>query len=74
LIVGLADDESFAEAAVQGQTVFASAGDTGGFCTVAPTNGVPAGIPDVEYPAASPYVVSVGIGSFDVGQAESLIK
>ncbi len=45
----VADDESFAEAAVQG-TVFASAGDTGGFCTVAPTNGVPAGIPDVEYP------------------------
>jgi pseudomonalisin len=56
----VADDESFAEAAAQGQTVFASAGDTGGFCTVAPTNGVPAGIPDVEYPAASPYVVSVG--------------
>jgi pseudomonalisin len=54
------DDESFAEAAAQGQTVFASAGDTGGFCTVAPTNGVPAGIPDVEYPAASPYVVAVG--------------
>jgi pseudomonalisin/xanthomonalisin len=56
----VADDESFAEAAAQGQTVFASAGDTGGFCTVAPTNGVPAGIPDVEYPAASPYVVAVG--------------
>ena len=56
----VADDESFAEAAVQGQTVFASAGDTGGFCTVTPTNGVPAGIPDVEYPAASPYVVAVG--------------
>src|SRR5579875_550334 len=56
----VADDESFAEAAVQGQTVFASSGDTGGFCTVAPTNGVPAGIPDVEYPAASPYVVAVG--------------
>jgi pseudomonalisin len=56
----VADDESFAEAAAQGQTVFASAGDTGGFCTVAPTNGVPAGIPDVEYPTASPYVVSVG--------------
>jgi len=54
------DDESFAEAAAQGQTVFTSSGDTGGFCTVAPTNGVPAGIPDVEYPTASPYVVSVG--------------
>jgi pseudomonalisin len=54
------DDEIFAEAAAQGQTVFASSGDTGGFSTVLPTNGVPAGIPDVEYPAASPYVVAVG--------------
>ncbi|WP_054969345.1 S53 family peptidase [Alicyclobacillus ferrooxydans] len=56
----LVDDEIFAEAAAQGQTVFASSGDTGGFSTVTPTNGVPAGIPDVEYPAASPYVVAVG--------------
>ncbi len=56
----LADDEAFAQAAVQGQTVFASAGDTGGFCPVAPNNGVPAGVPDVNYPASSPYVVSVG--------------
>jgi pseudomonalisin len=56
----LADDESFAEAALQGQTVFASAGDTGGFCSVGTPNGVPAGVPDVNYPAASPYVVGVG--------------
>jgi subtilase family serine protease len=56
----LADDEAFAQAAVQGQTVFASSGDTGGFCPVAPNNGVPLGIPDVNYPASSPYVVSVG--------------
>lgn len=56
----LADDEIFAEAAAQGQTAFASAGDSGGFCAVAPTNGVPAGEPDVNYPAASPYVVGVG--------------
>lgn len=56
----LADDEIFAQAAAQGQTVFASAGDTGGFCPVAPTNGVPLGVPDVNYPASSPYVVSVG--------------
>jgi pseudomonalisin len=54
------DDEVFAEAAAQGQTVFASSGDTGGFSTVLPTNGVPAGVPDVEYPASSPYVVAVG--------------
>lgn len=56
----LVDDEIFAEAAAQGQTVFASAGDTGGFSAVAPTNGVPAGAPDVNYPASSPYVVAVG--------------
>jgi pseudomonalisin len=56
----VADDESFAEAAAQGQTVFASAGDTGGFCSVGTPNGVPAGVPDVDYPASSPYVVSVG--------------
>lgn len=56
-----ADDQAFAEAAAQGQTVFASAGDTGGFCPVgAAVNGVPAGAPDVNYPASSPYVVAVG--------------
>lgn len=56
----VADDMYFAEAALQGQTVFASAGDTGGFCPVAPTNGVPGGVPLPNYPASSPYVVSVG--------------
>lgn len=56
----LADDQAFAEAAAQGQTMFASAGDTGGFCAVGPTNGVPLGLPDVNYPASSPYVVGVG--------------
>ncbi|MFO2549624.1 S53 family peptidase [Alicyclobacillus cycloheptanicus] len=56
-----ADDEIFAEAAAQGQTVFASAGDTGGFCPVGTAvNGVPAGAPDVNYPASSPDVVAVG--------------
>jgi pseudomonalisin len=57
----LVDDEIFAEAAAQGQTVFASSGDTGGFCPVGVgTNGVPAGAPFVQYPAASPYVNAVG--------------
>ena len=57
----MADDQAFAEAAAQGQTVFASAGDTGGFCPVGVgTNGVPAGAPDVNYPASSPWVVGVG--------------
>ena len=57
----LVDDNIFLEAAAQGQTVFASTGDTGSFCgAVVGTNGVPAGAPFVEYPAASPYVVGVG--------------
>jgi pseudomonalisin len=57
----LADDQIFAEAAAQGQTVFASAGDTGGFSPIlVPTNGIPIGVPDVNYPASSPYVVAVG--------------
>jgi pseudomonalisin len=55
------DDIALAEAAVQGQTFFASSGDTGSACAVAPTNGVPgAGLPDTEYPASSPYAVGVG--------------
>ena len=56
------DDMTFLEAAVQGQTFFASAGDTGSFCPVGPAgvNGVPIGAPLVNYPAASPYVVAVG--------------
>jgi subtilase family serine protease len=56
----IAMDNVFQEAAVQGQTVFASSGDTGGFCPVVPDNGAPAGAPDVNYPASSPYVVSAG--------------
>ncbi|HEX3463101.1 MAG TPA: S53 family peptidase [Candidatus Elarobacter sp.] len=54
------DDEVFLEGAVQGQTMFASTGDTGSFCSVGNPNGVPGGVPLVEYPAASPYVTAVG--------------
>jgi subtilase family serine protease len=57
----IVDDMALAEAAAQGQTFFASTGDTGSSCAVAPTNGVPAsGPPDTEYPASSPYAVAVG--------------
>ncbi|MGA3194757.1 MAG: S53 family peptidase [Terriglobales bacterium] len=58
----LADDNAFLEAAAQGQTVFASAGDTGSSCGIAVgANGVPgAGAPMVEYPASSTYVMGVG--------------
>jgi len=55
------DDEVLNEAAAQGQTVFASTGDTGAMqCSVGNPNGVPAGAPNVEYPATSPYIVAVG--------------
>jgi pseudomonalisin len=57
----LADDNIFLEAAAQGQNVFFSTGDTGSFCgAVVGTNGVPAGAPFVEVPAASTYAVAVG--------------
>lgn len=57
----LVDDETFGEAALHGQTPFASSGDQGSGCPVEPTNGVPAsGPPSVAYPASSPYVVASG--------------
>ncbi len=57
----LVDDELFAEAALQGITPFASAGDNGSACPAEATNGVPlSGPPDTAYPASSPYVIAVG--------------
>lgn len=57
----LAADEVLVEAASQGQTMFVSTGDNGAYCTAAvDTNGAPGGVPMVEYPASSPYVVAVG--------------
>ncbi len=53
------DDAIFQEAALQGQTVFASSGDTGTGC-LGVENGIPLGVPGVEYPASSTYVVAVG--------------
>ena len=59
MIVG---DMVLLEAAAQGQTLFASTGDTGAYCGVAgaPPNGGVGGAPFVEYPASSPYAVAVG--------------
>jgi len=55
------DDHLFMQAAAQGQTMFASTGDTGSSCALAPTNGVPgSGPPMVSFPAVSPWVVGVG--------------
>ncbi|HEX3465494.1 MAG TPA: protease pro-enzyme activation domain-containing protein [Candidatus Elarobacter sp.] len=58
----LVGDMILLEAAVQGQTLFASTGDTGAYCGVAgvPPNGGVGGAPLVEYPASSPYAVAVG--------------
>jgi pseudomonalisin len=57
----LLDDEMFGEAALQGQTPFASSGDQGSACPLEGTNGVPlSGPPDTAYPATSPYVIAVG--------------
>ncbi len=45
----------------QGQTMFFSSGDTGSQCpALTGVNGVPAGIPDTNYPASSPYGIGVG--------------
>jgi pseudomonalisin len=54
-------DNTLKQATVQGQTLFTSSGDTGSFCpAVVGVNGVPAGVPNVNYPAASPYAIGVG--------------
>jgi pseudomonalisin len=55
------DDEAFAEAAAQGQSFFASSGDTGASCAIVDTNGVPdSGPVSTNYPASSTYVTGVG--------------
>ncbi|HWA90314.1 MAG TPA: S53 family peptidase [Rhizomicrobium sp.] len=56
----VAADQSFLQAAAQGQTMFSSTGDTGSFCPVGTPNGVPVGAPFVGYPATSAYVIGVG--------------
>lgn len=65
------DDNEFMQGAAQGQTMFASSGDTGSACALVGTNGVPgSGLPMVEYPSSSAYVMSVG-GTTVVGQSGS---
>ena len=54
-------DQTLAQAAAQGQSLFVSSGDNGSFCSaVVGVNGIPAGVPSVEYPASSPYAIGVG--------------
>ena len=55
------DDNVLMEGAAQGQTMFASTGDNGSACAVVAANGAPAsGLPMVNYPASSPWVIGVG--------------
>ena len=54
-------DTVLAEAAVQGQTLFTSSGDTGSQCpALVGENGVPLGLPGVNFPASSPYAIGAG--------------
>ena len=54
-------DAVLKQADAQGQTMFFSSGDTGSQCpAVTGVNGVPAGIPDTNYPASSPFGIGVG--------------
>jgi pseudomonalisin len=66
------DDMTLEEAAAQGQTFFASTGDTGSSCAVVGTNGVPGSGPlDTEYPASSPYTVAVGGTTLDTDDSDN---
>lgn len=53
-------DKALAQAAAQGQTLFAASGDNGGFCSIGLPNGVPVGEPGLSFPASSPHAVAVG--------------
>jgi pseudomonalisin len=54
-------DTVLAEAAAQGQTLFSSSGDTGSQCPLlVAENGLPLGLPGVNYPASSPDAIGVG--------------
>jgi subtilase family serine protease len=59
--VVIAQSPIFAQLAGEGRTLFASTGDTGGSCTVVTGNGIVNTIaPQVEWPAASRWVIGVG--------------
>ncbi|MFZ0043492.1 MAG: S53 family serine peptidase [Solirubrobacteraceae bacterium] len=54
-------DNTLKAAVANKQTMFFSSGDTGSQCpAITGVNGVPAGIPDTNYPASSPYGIGVG--------------
>ncbi len=55
-----AGDQVFKQAMAQGQTFWFSSGDEGSSCPILINTGTPVGIPNVEYPSSSPYVIGVG--------------
>jgi pseudomonalisin/xanthomonalisin len=63
-----ADDQVFQQATSQGQSMFVSTGDEGSSCSILINTGTPVGVPDVEYPASSSWVVAVG-GTSLTGQS-----
>lgn len=70
-------DQIFRQAAVQGQTIFASSGDAGSACSVVGlTNGVPLlGAPGaVEFPASDTYVMGAGGTTILVDSAFNVIQ
>jgi pseudomonalisin len=56
----LTTDESLAEGALQGQSMFASTGDNGYACPEVASTGVPEGPPGVSWPADGEYTTGVG--------------
>jgi pseudomonalisin len=65
-------DTVLAEAAAEGKTLFTSSGDTGSQCpAIVGENGVPAGLPGVNYPASSPSAIGVG-GTTVLGPDEEI--
>lgn len=56
----LATDVLMQQAAMQGQSLFASSGDNGDACMYVAALGVPAGVPGVNWPASGTYTTAVG--------------
>jgi subtilase family serine protease len=56
----VATDTILQEAAMQGQTLFASSGDNGDACMYVAALGAPAGVPGTNWPASGEYTTAVG--------------
>lgn len=64
----LAGDNILLEGALQGQSLFSSAGDNGSFCGEVVALGAPGGVPMQGWPASSTYDVAVGGTSLFINQ------